>query len=202
MVPRNPIRAALMRHASSTTRASGVRGAAFVVSALLAPTSAGADRDCAPRWQLVYRHDADGRPVTGARSALHAAIRRGQPLRAAWGFSTRRGDRDLTVEHAAEPLFVTIVDAEHVFVQLPEHIGQRSYVDAAGARFDRPAVMWRGLLGTDGTFDAVYVNRATGEEVRRVAQRAAVAWFAERPPAGCEDAPAVDLAIPGGVRRD
>jgi len=179
-----------------------VRGAALAVSALLAQSPAGADGDCAPRWQLVYRHDADGRPVTGARSTLHAAIRRGEPLRVAWGFSTRSGDRELTVEHAAEPVFVTVVDGEHVFVQLPEHIGQRSYADAAGARFDRPAVMWRGLLGTDGTFDAVYVDRATGEEVRRFPQRAAVAWFAERPPAGCENAPAVNLAIPDGVRRD
>lgn len=90
---------------------------------------------------------------------------------------------------------------KEVVVQLPEHIAQHSYVDPSGAAFENAAVMWRGLMSTDGTFDAVWVNRATGEEVRRLPQRAALAWFAFVPPSSCCGQSPIELAVPGGVRR-
>lgn len=156
---------------------------------------------CAPEWRLVYRHDADGKPLTGARTALLDAVRRGAPVRFLWGFSaTGPGGKPIMVEHAAEPVFLTIMGGEHVFVQLPEHIAQASYFDAAAARFDTPSVMWRGLMGSDGTFDAVYVDRATGKEVRRFPQRVGLSWFAEQPPPGCPAQAPLELAVPGGVR--
>jgi hypothetical protein len=60
--------------------------------------------------------------------------------------------------------------------------------------------MWRGLMGTDGSFDAVYVDRATGREVRRLPLRAGIAWFVLAPEPVCAQAPLV-LAEAGGVRR-
>jgi hypothetical protein len=56
------------------------------------------------------------------------------------------------------------------------------------ARVDKAGVMWRGLMGTDGTFDAVFVDRATGQEVRRLPQRAGIAWVAELPAPECDAA--------------
>jgi hypothetical protein len=157
-------------------------------------------QSCAPEWRMVYRHDADGKPLAGDKRALLDAVRRGAAIRFAWGFSAKAGDKPISVEHAAEPVFLTIMEGEHVFVQLPEHIAQSSYFDPRAVRFDSPSVMWRGLMGSDGTFDAVYVDRATGKEVRRFPQRVGLAWFALLPPAGCAAAPPLELAVPGGVR--
>ena len=122
-------------------------------------------------WHLIYRHDADGRPISGSKSELLAAVRRGAPIRFAWGVLIEREGQRLSVEHVAEPIFLSIVNDTEVVVQLPEHIAQRAYADMSGASFEDPAVMWRGLMTTEGTFDAVWVNRATGQQVRRQPQR-------------------------------
>ncbi len=39
-----------------------------------------------PAWRLVYRHDADGQAMEGTKEALFDSVRRGYPLRIAWGF--------------------------------------------------------------------------------------------------------------------
>lgn len=151
-------------------------------------------------WELVYRHDADGNPIDGAKTELFAAIRAGLPIRLAWGVEITRDGQVFSVEHSAEPVFLTIVNELEVVVQLAEHIAQRSYVDTVTPGFADPAVMWRGLMSTDGTFDAVWVNRSTGTEVRRYPQRAGIAWFAFQAGDGAVQ-PALELAVPGGVRR-
>lgn len=176
--------------------------AAAVLSSACAhsPAAPGRQHGTAPAWNLVYRHDGDGNPIAGSRAQLLAAIRSGSPIRFAWGVKVERGDEVLSVEHSAEPVFLTIVNGTEVVVQLPEHIAQRSYVDAVDPGFSDPAVMWRGLMSTNGTFDAVWVNRATGVEVRRSPQRVGLAWFALVPGGPHAQAP-LELAIPGGVRR-
>ena len=153
-----------------------------------------------PTWRLVYRHDADGKAQAGAKAALLDAVRRGRPIRFAWGVKAEGAGRTVSVEHSAEPVFVTIMGGEEVFVQLPEHVGQASYVEPDKALFDRPGVMWRGLMGTTGSFDAAFVDRGTGQEVKRLPQRAAISWSALAPDPLCDrDAPE-PLAIVGGVR--
>jgi hypothetical protein len=154
----------------------------------------------APEWRLVYRHDGDGKPLEGSKDALFDAVRRGHPIRFAWGASLAAAAGGAAVEHAAEPVFVTITSGAELFAQLPEHVAQASYVDPAKARFDNASVMWRGLMGTDGTFDAVYVDRASGREVQRIRQRAGIAWFVLTPDPACAQPP-VTLAVTGGVRR-
>ena len=155
---------------------------------------------CGPEWRLVYRHDADGKPLAGTKQALLDAVRRGASLRFAWGISGTNATGAVSIEHVAEPVFLTIMEGEHVFVQLPEHIAQSSYARPDGARFDTASVMWRGLMGSNGVFDAVYVDRATGKEVRRLPQRVGLAWFALLPPAACSMQTPLELAVPGGVR--
>jgi hypothetical protein len=153
-----------------------------------------------PAWRLVYRHDADGRALSGTKEALFDSVRRGYPLRLSWGFEASVEGRTIAVEHSAEPAFVTIMNGGDLFAQLPEHIAQASYFEPEKALFENPSVMWRGLLGTNGAFDAVFVDRATGREVRRLPQRAGVAWFALAPAEACAPPP-LELAVPGGVRR-
>jgi hypothetical protein len=154
---------------------------------------------CTPQWRLAYRHDADGRPLAGSKPALFQAVRRGYPLRLAWGFSSEKG-QTILLEHSAEPVFVSILDDRDLFAQLPEHVAQASYHQAEKVLFDKPSVMWRGLLGTTGVFDAVFVDRASGAEVRRLPQRAGVAWFAYSPADVCAPTP-LTLTVVGGVRR-
>lgn len=147
---------------------------------------------------LLYRHGPDGEPLAGSKAALFAALREGQDIRIGWGFSRERQDTRLALEHLVSPVFITGIDGEHLTAQLPEHIAQRAYADIDRAFFDDPAIMWRGLMSTNGTFDAVWVNRATGEVLRRHPQRAALSWFGSNAPALDADT----LAVPNGVQID
>ncbi len=175
----------------------------FVV--LLAPVPAMADELACetPAWRMVYRHDADGNPMAGTKQALFDAIRRGDAIRFAWGSTFEQPDGTvLSVEHTAEPVFLTIVGGEKVVVQLPEHIAQESYPRPEGDRFKTASVMWRGLMTTEGRFDAVWVDRASGEEVLRKPQRVGLSWFAFAPDPACDPRPILEIAVPGGVRSD
>jgi hypothetical protein len=154
-----------------------------------------------PSWRLVYLHDTSGAAIEGAKSLLFDAIRRGYPIRFAWGAAVGTPEKPASVEHAAEPVFLTIMGESELFVQLPEHIAQASYHEPSRAAFGKPAVMWRGMMGTDGSFDAVMVDRATGKEVRRMPQRARIAWFAYAPDPLCVGKP-VKLAERNGVVRE
>ncbi|MEM6301220.1 MAG: hypothetical protein AAF749_05725 [Pseudomonadota bacterium] len=155
---------------------------------------------CEHRWRLVYKHDRDGTPLLGKKEKLFDAVRLGRPIRLNWGLQSSRNP-SITVEHVAEPVFVTITGNE-LAAQLPEHIAQESYANAAKARFQDPAVLWRGLMSTSGTFDAVWVNRSSGEVVRRSPQRASIGWYTFGPDSLCEVDQAPSLAVPGGVVRD
>lgn len=150
-------------------------------------------------WQLVYRNNTEGEALAGSKQDLFDAIRRGSPIRVAWGFKSERADVTISTEHVAEPVFLTIIGDSEVVVQIPEHIAQQSYVNPSKASFDTPAIMWRGLMSTNGKFDAVWVNRANGEEVRRLAQKVSLTWFAFQPSNPEELAQPIVLASPDGI---
>lgn len=174
---------------------------AAIAAAVLAADPGASALSCAtPAWRVMYRHDAEGRPLAGAKDDLLAAIRRGDPVRIAWGgaFRGRDGTR-LSVEHSADPVFVTITGGVEVVVQVPEHVAQAAYHVEPTAGFDKGAVMWRGLFSTTGRFDAIWVDRASGQEVRRRPQKAAIAWLAFAPESRCDTRPPLDLAVEGGV---
>ena len=141
-----------------------------------------------------------GAPIQGAKSALFDAVRSGYPIRFAWGAAIGTRDAPASVEHAAEPVFISIMSDKELLVQLPEHIAQTSYLDPRRAKLGNPAVMWRGMMGTDGSFDAVMVNRASGKETWRMPQRARIAWFAYAPDPLCAGMP-LKLATRDGVVR-
>ena len=149
-------------------------------------------------WSLLYTNDTNGEAVSGSKQSLHAAIRSGMPIALGWGVEYERNGETHSIEHLITPVFVTIIDNDDVVAQLPEHIAQRGYAKTEDAFFDDPKVMWRGLMTTDGSFDAVWVDRATGETVRRSPQRAQISWFAHYMP----DVSAPSLAQRSGVARD
>jgi hypothetical protein len=153
-------------------------------------------------WRLAYHHENDGRPIGGSKEILFNSVRSGYPIRFAWGTSVQKDESKISVEHAAEPVFMSIMNGKELVVQIPEHIGQTSYWDAAIAKFDKAEVLWRGMFSTTGKFDAVFVNRATGETVRRIPQRARIAWFVFSPPFECVQQNIPVLAVPEGVVLD
>lgn len=175
--------------------------------AVTAEASAGAAAGpptCAiPAGRPVFRNNADGGAISGSKEDLLKAIRRGDPVRVAWGAAFRLADGSTgSVEHTADPVFLTIINQRDVAVQLPEHIAQAAYHELSGARFETPSVMWRGLMTSDGRFDAVWVDRATGKEIRRLPQRASITWLVFAPESACDSRQPLELAVPDGVRRD
>lgn len=151
-----------------------------------------------PVWTPVYKNGLNGEALEGSKEDLFAAIRAGQPIQIGWGLSRELNGQPASVEHLATPVFIGIGNDEHVVAQLSEHIAPRSYWGANSAFFDDPAVLWRGLMSTSGSFDAVWANRTTGEVIRRSPQRAVMTWYVRR------KAPLAtpSLAIPRGVIRD
>ncbi len=137
-----------------------------------------------PGWRLLYQHDKDGSRLLGSKQWLLDTIRGGQPIRIAWGLA-HPSDPGRSVEHAAEPVFITITNQVEVVAQLPEHVAQASYWNVEQAEFADPAVMWRAMLTTTGSFDAIWVNRATGEVLRRAPQRHQLAWYGQTVPLHC-----------------
>lgn len=131
-------------------------------------------------WQLLYKNDREGQAIEGRIDDLIDAVRRGLPIRIAWG-AARSNQPNSYVEHVAEADFVTVASGQHVFVQIPEHIGQTSYWDTEFQDFNTPQVVWRGLLSTTGRFMAVFYNRSSGETIRRLPQKVVMSWYADVP---------------------
>lgn len=152
----------------------------------------------APAWRPVYRSGRNGESLAGSKQALLDAIRAGLPIRIGWGLEFEIDGDTRSVEHVAVPDFLTVVNGTDVVAQLPEHIAQQSYVDSAKSRFDDGAVLWRGLLSSTGQFDAIWVNRASGDVVRRMPQRAQLTWYIQ----GVEPGPRGTLAVESGVTLD
>ncbi|MGF1512052.1 MAG: hypothetical protein ACFB9M_21380 [Myxococcota bacterium] len=154
---------------------------------------------CRAEWRVLYRNDGKGERLAGSKRALLDAVERGQPLRVAWG--GKRGAYQWA--HSSEPIWVNKMADSELVVELPEHHALRSYHDPAKTGLADSATLWRGSLSTTGQFDAVLVNRGTGQIEQRLPQRAAVTWMAWTPPAEClPELPDLEVEVEGGVVRD
>ena len=151
-----------------------------------------------PEWTIAYKNGLNGEVLEGSKELLFSAVRAGQPIQVGWGLGRDVAGERKSVEHVVSPVFLTIVDEQEIAVQLPEHIAAKSYWNIDQALFADPSIMWRGMLTTKGTFDAVWVNRATGETIRRAPQRAVMTWYVKN------TAPrtAPSLAVSNGVTGD
>jgi hypothetical protein len=172
---------------------------------LSAPGAAQRDVAVPPTgWIAVYKHDGAGRALSGDKAALIAAVRRGQSVRVGWGMRHPR-DSTRSVEHTAAAEFTTIVDDAEVFVQVTEHVAFADYWARETQAPGDPRVTWTGVLGTPGTFQAVWYNRATGTEVRRLPQRVTMTWFVQGADASGRPAPpplySPEAARPGAAER-
>lgn len=135
-------------------------------------------------WTAVYRHDENGAAVTGSMAELKDAIRRGYNIRIGWGWIRERNGRTYSLEHTADPIFVTIFQEDHVSAVIEPHPLLDNYLDPEKQTFVDPGQIWQCVLVTTGAFNAKIFRRATGELIRDFPQRMSMTWFVEYPAEG------------------
>lgn len=159
------------------------------LSLVAAVALGGCDTTAADAWTLALAHTEEGVPLDGSLDALVGAIRRGCPVRVAWG-TRRRADPGRTIEHASDPVWLSVPDGASVTAQLGDVlinlpvVGEPEEDHPARAPFGGTAraVFWRANLSTDGTFDAIWYDRGTGELINRVPQRHRMRWYVQCAP--------------------
>lgn len=129
-------------------------------------------------WQVAFKHDENGKPLSGSKEQLFAAIRAGKDLKIGWGWNSE--ERGLSIEHLADPIWLAILDQKEVIAHLEPQVlsgidwnsGTASYADSALLSQE-----WRVVINTDGTFDAVWYDRKENKLLRHVPQRHIITWF-------------------------
>ncbi|MEM9933520.1 MAG: hypothetical protein AAF824_07900 [Bacteroidota bacterium] len=141
-------------------------------------------------WQAVYKHDEDGLRVAGSIDTLIQGIRKGYDVRVGWGWHrtlsdperiAQIGDSSLSIEHMAEPVFLTIIQEKDVSVVIDAHPLLSSYFTVEGQTFREGGHIWQCVLTTQGTFNAKVFNRATGELMQDWPQTHRMTWFLDYP---------------------
>lgn len=136
-------------------------------------------------WPMMVAHDRDGQVVEGSVESLIAAIRNGCRLRVAWG-ARRRNDPARTIEHIADPIWVSVRDGALVEVQLEGFLSNLRILGEPPEKYPRAArfggteraVWWRAQLRTDGSFEAIWFD-GEGALVERVPQRHPMRWYTD-----------------------
>lgn len=151
-------------------------------------------RGGAAQWRLVYQHDENGEPIEGRVEDLIAAMKRGSPIRVAWGGTEDDGTSWIEF---AEPDFTTVMNDSAVVVQFPLSFIQTDYVDVEAALLKTdPPTGWRAMMSTNGNYHQFHYDLRTGEVTRIMRARTQVAWFALVPP---EDDRPIHALTPRGA---
>jgi hypothetical protein len=126
-------------------------------------------------WQAVYKHNENGKPLSGNKQALIDAIRNGYDVKIGWGFQLKR-DTSIRLEHTANPHFVTITKNDEVTAIIHEHALLNSYMSDT-PKFNLPMHSWKCVLSTTGTFNAMIYDTKKEELVNDFPQRHIMTWF-------------------------
>jgi hypothetical protein len=132
-------------------------------------------------WTAVYAHDENGVSTAGDINELLNGLRKGYAVKIGWSWTRTIADSTVTLEHFAEPVFVTIIQQKNVSAILDPHPLLKSYMDISKQEFDNPAHTWQCILTTTGTFNAMVYSRSTGEIVKNWPQRQKMVWYLEYP---------------------
>ncbi len=132
-------------------------------------------------WASVYSHDENGNPTSGEINKLLEGLRKGYSAKIGWAWTRQIGDSTVTLEHFAEPIFVTIIQSKNVSAVINPHPLLKSYIDISKQQFDNPKNIWQCVLTTQGTFNAVVYDQTTGGVVRDWPQRQKMTWYLEYP---------------------
>lgn len=142
-------------------------------------------------WKVVYQHDKNGKHLLGNIDSLIAGVRKGYDVRIGWGWQREVADSILTLEHMAEPLFLSIIQEEHISAIIDAHPMLESYVLIDQQSFKEGGHIWQCVLTTRGTFNAKVYHRTSGELLNDWPQNHKMTWFLEYPthPADYEASP-------------
>ena len=140
-------------------------------------------------WRIVYSADREGAVQQGSIDDLFSVIRQGCDIKIAWG-GQRRGDPSLTIEHVAEPLWISALDGRKVQARIGGHAANLAFLGTPSPENDRTTafggreqvVRWQAEVSTEGDFDAVWYNAVTGELAARRPQRHAMRWISNCAP--------------------
>lgn len=151
-----------------------------------------------PTWHLVYQNDSTGHTLYGNKRVLADAIKRGSPVRVAWGEKLDDGTSD--VEFSV-PEFVTLVGDTDVVAQFPASMIQTEYMIAKKSYLKTdPPVQWRALMSTDGHYHQFHTDLKTGDVKRVMWLKTAMAWYVLSPRNDKRYIPG--LALKNGIQLD
>ena len=127
-------------------------------------------------WAIALKTDKDGNVLNGSKSKLINAIRGGADLKIGWGW--KNGDKSL--EHVAIPNWIGILNEQEVYVYLDHQVLsgidwenlRPSYQDSSLVNQE-----WRVAISTDGSFDAIWIDRKQDTLRRRVPQNHIMTWW-------------------------
>lgn len=129
-------------------------------------------------WQVAFKHDEEGKSISGSKEQLFSAIRAGKDLKIGWGWDSE--ERALSIEHLATPIWLAIIDEKEVIAHLEPQVlsgidwntGTANYADSSLLNQE-----WRVVINTDGTFDAIWYNKKENQLLKRIPQRHIITWF-------------------------
>jgi len=132
-------------------------------------------------WTAVYSHDENGKATSGAIDQLLDGLRKGYSIKIGWKWTRQVADSTVTLEHCAEPIFLSVIQNKHVSAIINPHPLLKSYIDINKQQFDNPKNIWQCVLTTQGTFNAIVYDQPSGELVRDWPQRQKMTWYLEYP---------------------
>lgn len=132
-------------------------------------------------WTAVYANDENGVASSGSLQSLIEGLRKGYSLKIGWSWTRRIGDSTVTLEHFAEPIFISIIQEKNVSAIIDPHPLLKNYINIDQQVFDNPANIWQCVLTTTGSFNAMVYNRTSGEVVRNWPQKHKMVWYLEYP---------------------
>ncbi len=132
-------------------------------------------------WTAVYAHDENGKPTFGTIETLLNGLRKGYSVKIGWSWTRTISDSTVTLEHFAEPIFVTLIQEKNVSVIINAHPLLKNYIDIGKQHFDNPKNIWQCVLTTQGTFNAIVYDQSTGALVKDWPQRQKMIWYLEYP---------------------
>lgn len=157
-----------------------------------------AKQPAVPTWHLVFQNDSLGHTLYGSKQVLINAVKRGSPLRVAWGELLDDGTSDIEF---SVPEFTTVVNDSDLVVQFPASMIQTQYMVASKSYLKtNPPTQWRALMSTDGHYHQFHHALNSTEVVRVMWLKTAMAWYVLAPENDTRYIP--KLALRNGIQLD